>query len=152
MGQKNKHRFHFPISTGPRYRWVLPDDLRAIKLMAFAQGIINATEQRKMGGQELSQEAIKAGAIESALLIEKQVHAGRAGCNDPVAFRKVFSETCARIWSAVFAYWLEAPEVYSLFVRRPAQQQVANAHLMAERFLDPVERKIAAGEPIEFTW
>lgn len=148
---KNNHRFHMPGTSGPRYRWNLPQDLRAVKLAAFAQGIINATEQRKQG-HELSLDAIEAGAIEAALLLEQQVHAGRAGCNDAVLFRKTFSALCAKVWAAVYAYWLEAPEVYTDFVRRPAQQQAANAHLMAEQFLDPVERKIANGEPIQFAW
>jgi hypothetical protein len=148
---KNHHRFKIPVPSGPRFRWVLPNDLREVKLLAFQQGVINATEERKQG-KELSQEAREAGSIEAALLWEKEVKAGRVGCNQPVTFRKTFSDMCTRIHQSMYSYWLESPEVYKNFVHRPPQQRELNARQIAELYLDTVEHKIAANEPIVFTW
>lgn len=149
--KNNNHRFRMPGTSDPRYRFHLPDDLREVKLIAFQQGVISATEQKKQG-LELTPEAIEAGSISAALLLEKETHAGRVGANDPVLFRKTFADMHAQIWQAVYAYWNEAPEVFSSFMRRPVPQQQSNARQIAELYLDQVEQKIAAGESIQFAW
>lgn len=151
MSKKHKHHFHFPASSGPRLRWELPDDLREVKLAAFAQGIINATEQKRQA-LELTPDARMAGSIDAAIMIEQEKRGGRQGTNDGPLFRQTFANLCALIWEAVYSYWEEAPEVYESFVCRPPQQQGSNALSMAEQYLDAVEQKIAAGEPVEFTW
>lgn len=148
---KRKHLFKFPTSSGPRYRWRLPEDTRAVKVEAFAQGLISATEQKKKS-LELSPEAIEAGAISAALLVEKERVKGLQGCNNPVEFRKTFADICTRIWIAILEYWEAEPEIYRSFQRRPPQQRMANARAMAEQYLDPVEQLIADGKPILFDW
>lgn len=119
--------------------------------MAFAQGIINATEHKKTG-LKLSPEAIEAGSIEAALLVEHEKRGGKQGANDPVRFRKTFADMCTRIWKATYDYWEVEPDIYAQFQRRPPAQRVANARIMAETYLDQVEQLIAEGKPLVFDW
>lgn len=147
--RKNQHRFNLPVSSGPRYRFTWPEDTRKVKLCAFAQGIHNAHAQ-KAQQLELTEQGVQAAAIEAALLTEKEVHRGFQGCNQPVLFRETFADMCAAIHTALLVYWEEDPAIYQAFHQMPGSQQIAQAALTAERFLDQIEHMRAHNQPIVF--
>lgn len=146
---KNTNRFKMPVQSGPRYRFLLPENEREVKLLAFVQGMMNACIQKEHG-YELGKEAIEAGSIEAALLVEKEVKSGKQGCNEPEQFRALFAERCAIIHQAMLNYWEKEPELWRNFQRRPPLQKIANAAHIAEVFYEQVEFRLQNNLPLTF--
>jgi hypothetical protein len=139
MSTKRKHYIKMPAPAGPRYRFILPQDLRAVKVHGLAQGILNAYEQRTQE-LELNAEAIKAAAIESALLIEQEIHAGKTGSNDLVVFRHTFADWCARLHIAMNTYFQDDPGIYLALRKMPDSQRVKQVFHTAEQFVEKIDQ------------
>jgi hypothetical protein len=149
--QRNTHRIGGDIPRRP-YLFVLPGDLRKVKVWAFTGGILNAFNAWPMRPESESEQFISAAAISSALMYEEIVYQGKQGTNKPQEFRKVFSDFCAVIHPAVTRLFVEQPSTYKSLLGLNEEKRNAVAFELAERYIDTVEKMIAAGEQIEFEW
>lgn len=130
--------------------FVLPGDLRKVKVWAFTGGILNAFNGWPMRPESESEQFISAAAISSALMYEEIVYQGKQGTNDPQKFRKIFSDFCAVIHPAVTRMFVEHPAIYKSMLSLEEEKRNAVAYELAERYIDDVEKMIAAGKSIEF--